>query len=520
MRIAALDLGSNSFHLLVVDAHPDGTFVPIVREKEMLRLGDVVSREGRITEAAAERVVATIRRFHTLAEAAGAHEFVAKATSAIREADNGGALIDQIFEETGIRIAVISGREEARLIFGAIRASVVLDPGPALCFDLGGGSLEVMVGDSERAAVVRQRASGCGAPHGRAGGERSAIELMTGAACPNGSPASCSRWPSRSPTSRRACSSARAGRCAIWPAWPRRTATARCRCRSTSCTMRRDDLLEIHEKVLSLTSAERARLPGLEPRRADLVPAGSMFLATAMELFGFDEMIVSEWALREGIVLDAIGHHDPVDWSDDDHDIRRASVIGLARRCNWDEAHARHVAQLAVSLFDQTLPIHTLRDDDRELLEHAALLHDIGEHVSAESHHKHTAYLIQHGRLRGYAPDEVHALAALARYHRRSEPKPSHEPFRFLADEVQERVRTLAALLRVADGLDASHGQTIDGVDVERDDCAAAAPRPRAGRLRCRAVGRAAQARSAREGAGAQGGGRPVRSSPVITRSH
>jgi exopolyphosphatase / guanosine-5'-triphosphate,3'-diphosphate pyrophosphatase len=471
MRIAALDLGSNSFHLLVVEANADGTFVPIVREKEMLRLGDVVSREGRITDAAAERVVATIRRFHTLADAAGAAEFVARATSAIREAENGGTLIDQIFEETGIRIAVISGREEARLIFGAIRASVVLDPGPALCFDLGGGSLEVMIGDasglvwsdSVHLGVARVTAELVASDPLSSDDQRRLSERMTSQLLPIAEQVTDFAPRMAVGSSGTLCDLARmvaAHRDGTVPV------------SVNQLRIGRDDFLEIHEKLLSITAAERARLPGLEPRRADLVPAGSMFLATAMELFGFDELVLSEWALREGIVLDAISRHDPVDWSDDAHDIRRASVLGLARRCNWDEAHARHVSQLAVTLFDQTLPIHALGNDDRELLEHAALLHDIGVHVSSESHHKHTAYLIQHGHLRGYAPDEVLALAALARYHRRSEPKLSHEPYRSLAGDVQERIRVLAGLLRVADGLDTSHGQVVDGVDVESDDAA------------------------------------------------
>src|SRR5712692_3070818 len=148
MRVAAIDLGTNSFHLLVADAFPDGRIEPVVREKEMLRLGDVVSRHGNIPPAAAEQAVATVRRFRLLAEAAGATEILARATSAIRRADNGGEVVDRIGEETGVPVEVIGGLEEARLIFGAIRASVVLDPSPALCFDLGGGSLEVMVGDS------------------------------------------------------------------------------------------------------------------------------------------------------------------------------------------------------------------------------------------------------------------------------------------------------------------------------------------------------------------------------------
>ena len=113
-----------------------------------------------------------------------------------------------------------------------------------------------------------------------------------------------------------------------------------------------------------------------------------------MELFEVEEVTVSEWAFREGMVLDAIGRHDPADWSDDPFAIRRASVQALARRCSWPEAHSRHVAMLALELFDQLRELHGLDDDDRELLEYAALLHDIGEHVAHEGHDRHAAYLV------------------------------------------------------------------------------------------------------------------------------
>src|SRR5205085_9620272 len=131
---------------------------------------------------------------------------------------------------------------------------------------------------------------------------------------------------------------------------------------------------------------------------------------------------LSAGALREGIVLEVIGRADPALWTSDAHAIRRSSVLGLARRCNWDEAHSRHVARLALALFDATTKLHGFGADERELLEHASLLHDIGTHVAHESHHKHTAYLIQHGKLRGYDPEQVDALACLARYHRPGEP--------------------------------------------------------------------------------------------------
>jgi exopolyphosphatase/guanosine-5'-triphosphate,3'-diphosphate pyrophosphatase len=149
--------------------------------------------------------------------------------------------------------------------------------------------------------------------------------------------------------------------------------------------------------------------------------------------------------------------------------LRRASVLALGERFGWDEAHALQVARLAVALFDATGRLHRLGAEDRELLEHAALLHDIGQHVSADSHHKHTAYLIQHGRLDGFEREGVDALAALARYHRRSEPKSSHEPFASLSPERRERIIRLAGLLRVADGLDYGHTGAVEGLEVTID---------------------------------------------------
>jgi len=166
-------------------------------------------------------------------------------------------------------------------------------------------------------------------------------------------------------------------------------------------------------------------------------------------------------------VLEAIAAHDPADWGGDPRLIRRGSVVDLARRCNWREDHARQVARLAVALFDRTRPLHRLGDDERELLEYAGLLHDIGEHISSEAHDRHTAYLIEHGRLRGFAPEEVAVLATLGRYHRQGEPKATFEPWSSLAEERRPQVRSLLALLRLADGLDRGHAGAVEAVEVE-----------------------------------------------------
>jgi exopolyphosphatase/guanosine-5'-triphosphate,3'-diphosphate pyrophosphatase len=464
MRVAAMDLGSNSFHLLVADVHADGHIDPLVQEKEMLRLGDVVSRRGAIPPTAAEQAVATVRRFRLLADAAGATEILAKATSAIRRATNGGELVDRIRVETGVHVDVINGREEARLIFGAVRASVVLDPSPALCFDLGGGSLEVMVGDASSlmwATSVPLGVARLSAAHVHddpiAKADRRALrDTIVSVLAPVA--AEVARFEPKlavgsSGTLESLAEMIAARRDEDTPAT------------LNQLTIDRAEFLELHKELLASKATDRLRMDGLDARRVDLIVAGSMVLATAMELFDFDQLTISEWALREGIVLDAVGRHDPDDWSDDPHAIRGSAVLGLARRCNWAEAHARRVAQLSLELFDVTATIHQLGAADRELLEFAALLHDIGEHVASTGHHKHGAYLVRNGQLRGFAPDEVELLAAIVRWHRRGEPRVSDE-FPLLDTAAIDRVRTLAAILRVADGLDRSRNQNVYGLDA------------------------------------------------------
>jgi exopolyphosphatase/guanosine-5'-triphosphate,3'-diphosphate pyrophosphatase len=459
VRIAALDLGTNSFHLLVADVQPDGHFEPIAKDKAMIRLGDVVSREGRIPDAAADVVVATVRRFRLLAEAAGATEVHACATSAMRSAANGDDVVDRVEAEAGVAVEVISGLREAELIFGAIRGAVVLEPSPALCFDLGGGSVEIMVGDASGLRFATSEPLGVGrlsagfvrsdplSKQDRRALRAHLVDVLTPVA-EHVATLGPKLVVGSSGTLEDIAHMVAARRAADVPLSLNQLAFAR------------DEFWPLHKQILASTADERLRLDGLDARRVDLIPAGCVFLATAMELFDFDEMTVSEWALREGIVLDVIGRHDPVDWSDDPRAIRRASVQGLARRCRWPEDHARHVGALAVELFDQTAELHGLGSEDRELLEFGAFLHDIGEHVASTGHHKHGAYLVLHGQLRGFTPDEVQLLAGLARWHRRGEPKATDD----LPLVDVDRLRPLVALLRVADGLDRGRVGTVEHV--------------------------------------------------------
>ncbi len=471
MRIAALDLGSNSFHLLVADVHPDGIFEAVTREKDMLRLGDEVARDGRISPATADRAVASIRRLRQLADALGAQEVIAKATSAIRSATNSSELVDRIEAETGVEVEVISGLEEARLIFAAVRASLVLEPAPALCIDIGGGSVEVMIGDG---AGLRWAAS---LPLG--------VGRLTAEIAPEDPPTKADRIAFEDRVKhvlapyvddvRNRTPHLAVGTSGTINDLARLAAANDDGEIPTSANGLRveiDQLRELQRRIMRMSTAERWRLPGIEEKRAELLPAGASVLVTmldelGLDEFGVDEMTFSDWALREGIVLDAVSAHDPDDWSDDPHALRRAAVAGLARRCGSDAAHSHHVARLALSLFDQTTTLHELGDDDREMLDYAALLHDIGQHVSRKGHHRHAAYLVEHAQLRGFAPDEIEFLATLVRHHRRGDPKPSEPRFAALDKESRDRVRKLAALLRLADGLDRGRRGIVEGVDVQ-----------------------------------------------------
>jgi exopolyphosphatase/guanosine-5'-triphosphate,3'-diphosphate pyrophosphatase len=227
-----------------------------------------------------------------------------------------------------------------------------------------------------------------------------------------------------------------------------------------------NELESLTAYLLGMTSAERASIPGIDARRADLLPAGALIATTILDLTGMTDLVGCEWALREGMVLDAIGHRSRAEFDGDPKGIRRESVLGLCRRCGYNEQHAAKVARLAIELFDGTATLHDLSTTDRELLELGALLHDIGEHVSTDAHERHTAYLIQNGRLRGFAPEEIDVLACLGRFHKRGTPKASFEPYGRLRNGDQKRVSQLIALLQVADGLDRSHGGPVRDVEV------------------------------------------------------
>ena len=182
-----------------------------------------------------------------------------------------------------------------------------------------------------------------------------------------------------------------------------------------------------------------------------------------------DEITLCDLALREGLVLDYIHRHrSEIARVDRYPDVRRRSTIELAERCNWEAEHSKQVTRLALDLFDQTKTLHGLGDKEREWLEYASVLHDIGNHISYERHHQHSYYLIKNGDLRGFEPDEIEVIALLTRYHRRAMPKRSHQGYGKLTKRLRRTIKTLSVFLRLAETLDRSRNGIVRKVEVQQ----------------------------------------------------
>jgi exopolyphosphatase/guanosine-5'-triphosphate,3'-diphosphate pyrophosphatase len=467
VRIAALDLGSNSFHLIVADARLDGSFLTVVTEKSMLRLGDLVARTGAIGRPATDDAIDVLLRFKAIAESHKVDELVAVGTAALREARDGAGFVDRVRDEVGIEIDVIDGVEEARLIFTAIRASVLIERPPAFAADLGGGSLEIMVGDqstllyaaSVKVGVARVHAK-LGLPDDLGPGDRDRLahhlDDLLGPVLSEVRAHRPQMLIGSSGTLTCLAAMALAARGSDIPD------------SMNQVTVGREELERVFAQIFSLPAAQRAKLPGVDAKRAELLPAGAAILGHLMDATGLVELTISEWALREGMVIEAIGTHDRADFGDDPRAIRRASVLSLCRRSNWRQPHARQTSLHAIGLFDALREVHGLDDVDRELLELGALLHDVGEHISRTDHDRHTAYLVENGGLRGFSPNEIQILSVLGRFHIRGNPRPSQsDAFGALETADRSRATSLVALLRIADALDATHSGVVTGLEVE-----------------------------------------------------
>jgi exopolyphosphatase/guanosine-5'-triphosphate,3'-diphosphate pyrophosphatase len=458
MRIAAIDIGTNSVHMIVCRVGTDLSFEVVDREKDMIRLG-AGGLEGRDLPAAnIAAALHSLSKFKRLADSHGVDEVVAAATSAVREAKNGGDFVGAAQQELGIRVRVISGTEEARLIHFAAANAVGIGRQSSVVLDVGGGSTEITLGTSARVRLGRSFRLGALRLTERFGKsdpltERDERRLVRHISREAGAHLRQIRTHGFQRVIGSSGTILSLGQLAAGE----RTEDGVRNVRVSAKAIRR-----LRRQLAPLSLDRRLGFPGLDPRRADLAVVGVVLLDTLLRKLNADELTLCDHALREGLVLDYIKRNAAhIRTAERYPDVRRRSVIELGERCGYRFEHAEQVRRLALMLFDATLPRHKLGTRAREWLEYGALLHDVGVHISYQQHHKHSYYLIRHGDLRGFEPDEVRIIALVARYHRQATPKKRHEGFDELPRPQRRIVRLLGAFVRLAEGLDRSHAQVV-----------------------------------------------------------
>jgi exopolyphosphatase/guanosine-5'-triphosphate,3'-diphosphate pyrophosphatase len=493
MKIAAIDIGSNSTHMVIVRAVEGQHLEVIDREKEFTRLGAGL-RDNRLAKDAADRTILTLRRFKQIAEANRVDLVLTTATAAVREAQNGDKFIERVRKEVGLDAQIIPGVEEARLVALAVSEVTDFNNRRALIIDIGGGSTEFIItsgGEPELLMSVKL------------GSVRLTEKFIT-----KDPPSKSEREQLvayvRSVLSRAAVEIKQKGfdfvigtsgtilnlTDAIVQS-EAADAGDESEFQAFSQAITLEQIARMNRKLAQMDIHQRRVVPGLEEQRADIIIAGGLLLETILSELGIHEITQCEWSLREGSVLNyqrkksemqsGAGISSGLFITSDDNgraaklDVRTRSVLSVARHFEYDAPHSHHIAKLASQLFEETRSIHGLGDAELTILQYASLLHDIGYRIAHNDHHRHGLYLIKNSEMPGFTANEIAMIAAVVRYHRGTMPKKSkhkrakreHEDYYALKRQQRLTVLKLAAILQIADGLDRSYMQKVQSIRCE-----------------------------------------------------
>ena len=478
-RVAALDIGSNSIRLIVAEVSPDASYRVIDDEKIIARLGQGLAETGRLDMERIAAAVDGIERLKSIADGFEVQRLRAVATAAVREADNGIDLVRMIKARCGLEVEVISAEAEARLAYRSVHHAFHLDDHAALVVDVGGGSTEILLSVNgmveqvytlKLGAVRLTEMFGVNDPMNIEGydqmrryigdvmrehAERPWVtpHMMYGTGGTFTAMASIS----------------------MHRAAPDRGAGDMLPFTIRGYEMQRSEVRHLLDWLRKLNDRQRASVPGLSPDRAGIIVAGVTIADRVMRRFDANRLMVHDGGIRDGLILSIIdemmrrsggSRKAPVD--------RLRDVRRFAAKCNYEVRDSEHVARLATRIFDQVRAqrpdlADVLTDAGRDMLEAAAVLRDVGYLVNYTGHHKHSYHLIVHSDLRGFSPREVEIIANIARYHRKAEPKSKHPGFAKLDESSQRIVQHLAAIVRIADGLDRTHTQSVRDVDLVMD---------------------------------------------------
>lgn len=474
--IAAIDIGTNSIHMVIVEIDPFlPSFTIVAKEKDTVRLGDRDPQTGKLTPEAINRSLATLKRCKELAHSLHAEQIIAVATSATREAPNGQKFLQQIETELGIVVNLISGREEARRIYLGVLSGIDFNEQPHIIIDIGGGSTELILADIHEPRCLSST---------KIGAVRLSKELVTTDPI-SSEELGCLRAYVRGMLERPTDE--------IWAnlqlnEFPRTIGTS-----GTIETlaiinalekqgtvpdplngyhMSRKDLEKIVKKLAAMSYEERLKVPGISDKRAEIIIPGAVILLEVMSMLKLDSIRICEQALREGIIVDWMLTHGLINNRFRyQNEVKNRNVLKIARKYQVDLAYSERITNLALSIFEQLQgDLHNWGLPEKELLWSAGILHNCGIYISHAAHHKHSYYLIRNAELLGFTELELELIANIARYHRKSKPKKKHEAYHKLPHkQYQLLVRQLSAILRLAVALNRRQKGAIAEVNCQYD---------------------------------------------------
>jgi exopolyphosphatase/guanosine-5'-triphosphate,3'-diphosphate pyrophosphatase len=464
--VGFLDVGTNSVRLLLVRINPNHSYATLTQQKEIVRLGEGEYVVQVLQPEAMDRAALVCRKFAELSRSYGAEEIIAITTSAVREAKNQADFLRRLRQEANLDLRVISGKEEARLIYLGVSSGVNLDGKEAAFIDVGGGSTEVIAGDQRHYHFLGSLNLGAirltslffrPGENGRVSPEKYALlqrHIRVTAI----------RTLQQMRQYRVDFVLGSSGTAENLTDIAARALHNRQRQHDDVLTYR--DLKQVIEMLCALPLAERRKVPGINPERADILIAGAAIIQTLMQDLGFAKLrVIGDRGLREGLLIDYLSRSEHAQLIRG-LSVRERSVLQLGRACGFDETHGKHVSQLALELFDsaEKIGVHHLGKHERELLEYAAQLHDIGAFLSYNNHHVHAYYLIHNADLLGFDQSEIDLMATIALFHRKALPTKKHAEMQELDKRSRKAVRNLSIFLRLAEVLDRSHTQAVKHV--------------------------------------------------------
>ncbi|MDR1651229.1 MAG: Ppx/GppA family phosphatase [Synergistaceae bacterium] len=470
--VGLVDLGSNSVRLLVFRINPNKSYLVLTRYKQMVRLGEGSFASRRLSENAMSRTIEALKGMAEICRGYDVSDIAAYATAAVRDAANGGEFCERAWRESGIRLSVISGLEEARLIHLGVSAGLSEPYRSALFADIGGGSTEVIVGKGKerlhldslklgcvRIASVFPEISGPG-PVPFALYEDIRVHVR------NSSLRGIYRIRELAPDIMVGSSGTIQNLAEIASKDAKNLQN-----RTQDAVFSKESLDDVVRKLCAMSLEDRRKMPGINPQRADIIIAGAAILQTLMEETRIPEIRVSSRGLLDGMLLDYLARG-KFGYLDESMPAREHSVLQLARSCACSERHTRWVARLAAGMFDSAgdIGLHSYGKKERELLEFSALLHDIGLFLSFDDHHTHSRYMIRNSEMLGFNQREIDVMANAAYFHRKwSEKKNRFDQYYNSMDREDRRLaRTLGAFLRLGEGLDRSQQQTVTSARFSR----------------------------------------------------